>query len=106
MMRRRTWVRSGISEELDARQERFLNLVLVQIIKYYRDLYQTRPCYSDALSLARLSRLCRRNSLAVTLAVKTLANSVEDGERTPFIWYERVPSQRHPAKRYYRITLR
>jgi hypothetical protein len=105
-MRQRTWVRSGICEELDARQQRLLDLVLEQIRHYYSDLHGTKPCYTNALSLSRLMRLCRRNGLAVTLAVKILANTVEAGQRTPPIWYERVASVRHPAKRYYRITLR
>lgn len=105
-MRRRTWVRSGISEDFDERQQRLLDLVHEQVRRYYRDLHGTRSCYAQPLSLARLMRLCNRNSLAVSLAVRVLANSIEDGERVPPIWYERVPSERFPAKRYYRITLR
>lgn len=105
-MRRRAWVRSGIVEEIDARQQRLLDLVLDRISYFYRELHGTRPCYAHPLSLSRLMRLCRRNSLAVTQAVRLLANSVEDGQRTPTIWYERVASERHPAKRYYRIFLR
>lgn len=105
-MRRRTWVRSGITEELDIRQQHLLDAVYETISFYYRELHGTRPCCTQALSLSRLMRLCKRNSIAVSLAVKILANSVEDGQRTPLIWYERVPSVRHPAKRYYRILLR
>lgn len=105
-MRRRIWVRSGITEEFDERQQRLLDLVHAHIQAYYAILHGTRPCYAQPLSLARLMRLCGRNSLAVSMAVKILANSVEDGQSVPPIWYERVPSPRHPAKRYYRITLR
>lgn len=105
-MRKRTWVRSGIVEDFDERQQRLLDLVLDRIRYFYRELHGTRPCYADSLSLSCLMRLCRRNGLAVSLAVKVLGNSVEDGQHTPPIWYERVPSQRHPAKRYYRILLR
>ena len=105
-MRRRTWVRSGVSEELDERQQRLLDWVYDRIGHYYREQHGTRPCFAQALLLSRLMRLCKRNSVAVSLAVKILANSVEDGQRVPLIWYERVPSVRHPAKRYYRIMLR
>ena len=105
-MRRRTWVRSGISEELDERQQRLLDWVMNRIEHYYAVLHNTRPCYAQALSLSRLMKLCGRNGLAVTLAVKILANSIEEGEQSPPIWYERVPSERHPAKRFYRIFLR
>jgi hypothetical protein len=98
----RTWVRSGISEDLDQRQQRLLDLVLDAIRRYYSQV----PAPTHALSLSRLMRLCNRNSLAVTLAVKILSHTVEEGQRVPLVWYERVPSVRHPAKRYYRITLR
>ncbi|MFA6286043.1 MAG: hypothetical protein WC661_01565 [Opitutaceae bacterium] len=104
-MKRRTWVRSGVVEELDERQQRLLDHVLDRVRHYYRELHGTRPCYAHPLTLSRLMRLCGRNGLAVTLAVKILANSVEDGQRVPSIWYERVASERHPAKRYYRIFL-
>lgn len=99
-MMQRTWVRSGIVEDFDVRQGRLLALVLTRVREHYAN------DGAPPLSLARLMRLCRRNSLAVTLAVKILANSIADGERMPALWYERVPSRRHPAKRHYRITLR
>lgn len=105
-MKARTWVRSGIVEDFDVRQQRLLDLVHDRIAYYYRELHGTRPCYAGALSLSRLMRLCKRNSLAISLAVKILANSVEDGQRAPPIWYERVRSERHAAKRYYRILHR
>lgn len=45
-MERRVWIRSGVVEELDARQQRLLHLVLDRIEFYYRELHRTRPCYS------------------------------------------------------------
>lgn len=100
-MRERTWVRSGVVESFDVRQQALLDLVLQQMESYYADGQCRRP-----LSLSRLARLCNRNGVAISLAVRILANSVDEGQRAPPIWYERVPSLRHPAKRYYRIVLR
>lgn len=105
-MRQRTWVRSGITEDIDARQQALLDLVRSQVERYYRELHGTRPCFAGALTLSRLMRMCNRNGIAVSLALRILANTVEEGQREPSVWYERVPSKRHPAKRYYRITLR
>jgi hypothetical protein len=106
VMNRREWVRSGIVEDIDVRQQQLLDLVLDRIRFYYRELHQTKACFAHPLSLSRLMRLCRRNGYAVTLAVKTLGNTVAAGEESPPIFYERVSSLRHPAKRTYRIFLR
>jgi hypothetical protein len=106
-MRKRIWIRSGIEEVLDARQQRLLDLVHGQIVHYYQALHQTRPCYQYPLSLSRLMRLCRRNSYAVLSAVRILANSIElGGDREPLIFYDRITSEKNAAHRPYRIFLR
>ena len=106
-MERRVWIRSGVVEELDVRQQRLLHLVLDRIEFYYRELHRTRPCYDYPLSLSRLMKLCNRSSYAVTLALKYLANTVPQGaEVQPPIFYDRGQAQRNKSHRPYRIFLR
>jgi hypothetical protein len=104
---RRVWIKSGVVEELDERQQRLLRLVLDKVQFYYRELHRTRPCYQYPLSLSRLMKLCRRSGYAVTLALKYLANTVPEGSRAqPAIFYDRGQSQRNKSHRPYRIFLR
>lgn len=106
-MQERVWVRSGIVEELDARQVRLLNLVLEKIELYYRELYQTRPCYQYPLTLSRLMKLCKRSGNAVSLALRLLANTVPVGSNAPPpISYDRTRAQKNKSHRPYRIFLR
>jgi len=108
-MHKRVWVRSGITDEIDESQHQLLNLVYDKICLYYRELYGTRPCYQYPLSLSRLMRLCKRNSHAVSMAVKYLAHSIPDNgpkASQPLIWYDRGQSIRNKSHRPYRIFLR
>ena len=107
LMQRRVWVKSGVVEELDQRQVRLLELVYEKIVFYYQKLYGTRPCYKYPLSLSRLMKLCNRNSQAVTLALRYLANTVPEGSKAePVIYYDRVASAKNKSHRPYRIFLR
>ena len=104
---KRIWIRSGIVEELDARQVRLLNLVLDKIKYYYRELYGTRPCYKYPLSLWRLRKLCNRSHSVVKKALLYLAHTIPVGTRSkPPIYYDRIQSQRNNRRRPYRIFLR
>ena len=104
---RRVWIRSGIAEELDERQQRLMRLILEKIKFYYTRLYRTRPCYRHPLSLSRLAKLCRRSGATTASAIKYLANTVPVGSSArPAIYYDRVPSERNPSHRPYRIFLR
>lgn len=106
-LERRIWIKSGVVEELDAKQERLIHLVLDKIQHYYRHLYRTRPCYQYPLSLSRLMKLCNRNSHAVVGALRILANTVPAGNHDqPPIHYDRAQSQRNKSHRPYRIFLR
>jgi hypothetical protein len=106
-MEKRVWIRSGIVEELDAKQQRLIELVLEKIELYYRHLHGTRPVFQYPLSLSRLMKLCNRNSYAVTLALKYLANTVPLGSNAePPIYYDRTSAQRNKSHRPYRIFLR
>jgi len=106
-MEKRLWIKSGIVEELDARQVRLLRLVHEQIVFYYRELYGTRPCYQYPLSLSRLMKLCKRSGSAVSLALRYLANTIPCGSHEePTIHYDRVPSLKNKSHRPYRIFLR
>ena len=106
-MEKRVWVRSGVIEELDARQSHLIHLVLEKIEFYYRHLYRTRPCYQYALSLSRLMKLCNRSGQAVTLALRILANTVPQGSHAePPIFYDRIGAQKNKSHRPYRIFLR
>ena len=106
-MEKRVWVRSGVVEELDEKQIRLVNLVYDKIVVYYRELYQTRPCYRYPLSLSRLMKLCHRSGQAVATALRYLANTVPVGSHEPPpVYYDRVHSQKNHAHRPYRIFLR
>lgn len=106
-MERRVWIRSGVVEELDARQSRLLRLVYEKIVYYYRELHRTRPCYQHPLSLSRLMKLCKRGSHTVTLALRYLANTVPAGsDSEPPIFYDRRSATRNKSHRPYRIFLR
>ena len=104
-MIRRKWVGSGDIEEFDLKQERLLEEVLKAVKDYYRDLYQTRDCFRYPLTLARLMRMCKRNSHAMTLAVKTHANSSSESETSPPLSYDRIASGKNASHRPYRIFL-
>ena len=106
-MEKRVWIRSGIVEDLDAKQTRLLHLVYDQIVFYYEKLHRTRPCYAHPLSLSRLMKLCNRSSHAVSMALRYLANTVPLGSREePPIYYDRGQSARNKTHRPYRIFLR
>ena len=106
-MERRVWIKSGVVEELDARQLRLLHLVQEKIVFYYRHLYQTRPCYQYPLSLSRLMKLCHRSGHAVTTALRYLANTVPAGsEEQPKVFYDRHAATKNKSHRPYRILLR
>lgn len=105
-MQQRTWVRSGISEDFDKRQQRLLDLVHSKIVYYYRELYQTKLCYAYPLSLARLAKLCKRSGASVAMAVRVLANTVTPGVSEPVITYDRQNSLKNKSHRPYRIFLR
>jgi len=107
MIEKRIWIRSGIVEELDKRQQALLDLVYAKIRHYYRHLHNTRPCYQYPLSLARLMKLCNRSSHAVTLALRYLANTIPAGSHSePPVYYDRVSAQKNKSHRPYRIFLR
>lgn len=38
---KRVWIKLGVTEQLDAKQQRLINLVLEKIQFYYRHLYRT-----------------------------------------------------------------
>jgi len=106
-MEKRVWIRSGIVEDLDAKQTRLLHLVYDQIVFYYEKLYRTRPCYQYPLSLSRLMKLCNRSSHAVSMALRYLANTIRLGSREePPVHYDRGQCARNKAHRPYRIFLR
>ncbi len=106
MLERRVWIESGVVEVIDARQARLLKLVHEKIIYYYENLYGTRQCFRYPLSIARLKRLCNRNYPATVAAVRMLANTVPKGsQKKPPIYYDRIQSEKHKAKRPYRIFL-
>ena len=106
-MQKRVWIKSGVVEELDAKQERLLQLVYEKIAFYYEELYRTRPCYQYPLSLSRLMKLCRRSSYAVSTALRYLANTVPLGSTAPPpVYYDRKSAQKNKTHRPYRIFLR
>ena len=106
-MEKRVWIKSGIVEELDAKQVRLINLVFEKIVYYYRHLYQTRPCYQYPLSLSRLMKLCNRGGATVSLALRYLANTIPAGSHElPPVFYDRANSLKNKSHRPYRIFLR
>ena len=105
-IQKRVWIRSGIVEELDAKQVRLLNLVHEQIVFYYQYLYQTRPCFQYPLSLSRLMKLCHRGGATVALALRYLANTIRAGSHDmPPVYYDRVSALKNKSHRPYRIFL-
>ena len=104
---KRIWIRSGIVEELDARQQRMLELVLEKIKFYYRELHGTRQCYQHPLTLKRLRKMLgNRNFPSVLNAVRMLANTVPYGSKEdPPIYYDRVMSGKNGSHRPYRIWI-
>ena len=106
MMNRR-WVGTGMVEAFDARQTKLLELVLEKTRNYYRDLYETRPCYRYPLNINRLMRLCKRSGIRVLMAVRILSNSVDvDSEEEPPLIYERTQCDKKHMHRPYRIFIR
>ena len=106
-MEKRIWIKSGIIEELDAKQVSLIKLVYEKIEFYYHKLYQTRSCYQYPLCLSRLMKLCRRNNQSVSLALRYLANSVPVGSSVqPPVFYDRTQAQKNKSHRPYRIFLR
>ena len=106
-MEKRVWIKSGIVEELDAKQVRLINLVFEKIVFYYRHLYRTRPRYQYPLSLSRLMKLCNRGGATVSLALRYLANTVPAGSsELPPIHYDRTSASKNKSHRPYRIFLR
>ena len=103
-MMKRTWIRSGIVEELDKSQVALLDHVLAEIERYYRDLYQTQDRYKYPLSLSRLMKMTKRSGTQVLNAIRLLANT-SVGEDTPCIYYDRIAA-RDRRNRPYRIFLR
>lgn len=104
-MKRRTYIRSGVVEELDQRQERLMQTVLEAVRTYYRELYRTKPKYDHPLSLSILMQLTNRSGSSVMNAVRILANSVVPGEDLPPLIYDRTQT-RKGVQRPYRIFLR
>lgn len=106
-LEKRVWIKSGVVEELDAKQERLIHLVLEKIQYYYRQLYQTRPCYQYPLSLSRLMKLCNRSGHTIVGALRILANTIPAcTHEQPPIYYDRAQSQKNKSHRPYRIFLR
>lgn len=106
-MEKRVWIKSGIVEELDAKQVRLIHLVFEKIVFYYRHLYRTRPCYQYPLSLSRLMKLCNRGGATVSLALRYLANTIPAGSHEmPAVYFDRVSAQKNKVHRPYRIYLR
>ena len=107
MIQKRVWIKSGVIEELDAKQTLLIDLVYEKIVFYYRRLYRTRPCYQYPLSLSRLMKLCNRSGHAVSTALRYLANTVPVGSKDePPIFYDRGRAERNKSHRPYRIFLR
>ncbi len=101
------WIKSGVIEELDARQIKLLEHVLDKIQYYYRELYGTRPCFRYPLSLSRLMKLCNRGGHVIANTVRLLANTIPVGsDEQPPIYYDRIKSTKNASHRPYRIFLR
>jgi len=106
-MERLVWIKSGIVEELDARQLALIHLVQEKITLYYRQLFRTQPRYQYPLSLSRLMKLCNRSGHAVATALRYLANTTPAGsDELPPVYYDRVKSEKNKSHRPYRIFLR
>jgi hypothetical protein len=101
------WIKSGVVEELDLKQQRLIALVHEKIVLYYRELYRTRPCYQYPLSLSRLMRLTKRSGHAVATALRYLANTVPaDSNEPPMVFYDRQAAAKNKSHRPYRIFVR
>lgn len=106
-MQKRIWIRSGIIEELDAKQVRQMDMVLEKIKYYYQELHGTRPSYQQPLNLSRLMKLTRRSGATLTRVLHLLANTVKAGSNEdPKVHYDRLASEKNPSHRAYRIYLR
>lgn len=106
MIYKRDWIRSGIIEELDGRQNRLLELVLEKIKYYYSKIYG-KPGNKYPLSIGKLMRLTKRSGSVVVLAVKTLAHTIPKGsDEDPPIYYDRIKAKGNSTHRPYRIFLR
>ena len=105
-MQKRIWIRSGIEEEFDVRQQRMLQLVLEKVREYYRDLYGTRAKYRYPLSLSTLARMCNRSKSTVLSAVRVLSHSCAAVDAEPLLAYDRVGSRRNRSHRPYRIFVK
>lgn len=106
-MQKRLWVRSGIVEELDAKQVRQMEMVLEKIKYYYKELYGSRPIYKQPLNLSRLMILTKRSGATLIRVIHLLANTVDAGSnQAPNIHYDRLASEKNPSHRAYRIYLR
>ncbi len=105
-MQKRIWIKSGVIEDFDKRQQRLLDLVLENAERYYRELYQTRAKYQYPLTLSQLAGMCNRSKPVVLAAVRVLANTSEkEGERTR-IFYDRISSTKNASHRPYRIFVK
>jgi len=103
----RRWVRSGVVEAFDQRQERLLAHILATIKHYYFELHGTCPCYQQPLSLSRLAKLARRSGSSTIHAIRILANTVTDeDDGIPLIHYRRISARRNASRRPYQIFLR
>ncbi len=102
-MQRRIWIKSGVVEDFDKRQQRLLDLVQENVVKYYRDHYETRSIYRYPLSLSRLARMCNRSKPMVLAAVRVLANSNSVDAEEVSLFYDRISSGRNASHRPYRI---
>ncbi len=106
-MEKREWIRSGIVEDLDKRQQDLLALVYNNIKLYYEEYYQKKGSCRYELNLSRLMKLCNRDGKSVMAAVRMLANTVpEDSNDKPLVYYDRVHSAKNASHRPYRIFLR
>lgn len=89
----RRWVESGIVEQLDKRQIRFLQNVKSLIGQYYQR--EHKP-----LNLTALARLCRCNHAQALSAIRLLANSIAEDEDKPFLYYTKTNTKIGYKKRY------
>ena len=104
-MQRRMWIRSGIIEELDVKQERLLVHIEEVIQSFYGQSLERRGLHP--LTVSRLMRLSKRSGSSVTAALRLLANSIpEKTTERPRIYYDRIRSEKNASHRPYRIFLR
>lgn len=89
----RRWIESGIVEQLDKRQVRFLENVQSTIIAYYET-------QQKSLNLTTLARLCQCNHAQALSAIRMLANSIGENESQPFLYYTKTNTKIGYKKRY------